>query len=230
MRLPVAVDAAISVLPEIPDLSSAEVPAEDWGDWVFTQLGTALDATMLRVMQVVVDAVMIPRPEEAGALRASAEKFLKSEVQGDPGRFFSFADRRPAPVAVSGRFRRSLSGGVVVAREFTTAYRPYGADAPPRGSTNGDPILVEHWMHEPERARGTVLAAHGFSMGQPRIDAIAMFAAQWFERGLDVALITLPYHARRSPPGARFSGERFAAPDVMRLSDAVRQAIYEMRL
>ena len=59
-------------------------------------------------------------------------------------------------------------------------------------------------MHEREAPRATVLALHGFSMGQPRIDAFALFAAQWFRRGLDVALLTLPYHGARTPTRRAF--------------------------
>jgi pimeloyl-ACP methyl ester carboxylesterase len=66
-------------------------------------------------------------------------------------------------------------------------------------------------------------------MGNPRLDAFLLLASQWFRGGLDVALLTLPHHGARTPPGARFSGERFAVPHVARLSEAVREAIYEIR-
>jgi alpha-beta hydrolase superfamily lysophospholipase len=91
------------------------------------------------------------------------------------------------------------------------------------------PILVDHWVHAPARPRGTVLALHGFAMGNPRIDAMVLLASHWYERGLDVALLTLPHHGARTPDGARFSGEHFALPHVARLSEAVREAIYEIR-
>jgi esterase/lipase len=120
---------------------------------------------------------------------------------------------------------------LIVDRVFDISYRPYfPEEANRRIVPRSDRVLVQHWMHEPKRPKATVLAVHGFSMGQPRIDAFAMFAAQWFQRGLDVALLTLPYHGARTPRDARFSGERFAAPRVNQLSEAVRQAIYEMRM
>jgi pimeloyl-ACP methyl ester carboxylesterase len=73
-----------------------------------------------------------------------------------------------------------------------------------------------------------VIALHGFTMGSPRIDAVALFADALYRRGLDVALVTLPFHGRRTPPQARFSGERFAVPEVARLNEAVRQSVYEI--
>jgi dienelactone hydrolase len=66
-------------------------------------------------------------------------------------------------------------------------------------------------------------------MGRPRVDAMILMASQWYERGLDVVLVTLPYHGARTPADARFSGEHFAMPDVSRLSEAVREAVYEIR-
>jgi dienelactone hydrolase len=217
---------------EIPGLARTDLPQEHWDEWLLTRLGSALDGAMLQAMRFVVDAVLMPRPEDLPALRASAERFVIGELWDEPRRFFAFVDQPVAPVAVSSRFRRSLKGGAIFAREFATAYQPYYHDegvAEP-GALFWDKVLVEHWVHEPEAPLGTVLAVHGFSMGYPRIDAIALFAAQCFRAGLDVALLTLPFHGPRTPADARFSGERFAVPHVARLNDAVRQAIYEIHV
>ncbi len=77
-------------------------------------------------------------------------------------------------------------------------------------------------------ARATVVALHGFTMGYPRLDGFALFAADLFRAGFDVALVTLPAHGARTPAGARFSGERFAMPRVDQLNAVVRQAAYEI--
>jgi pimeloyl-ACP methyl ester carboxylesterase len=60
--------------------------------------------------------------------------------------------------------------------------------------------------------------------------AAALLAPEWFSRGMDVALLTLPDHGARRPPETRFSGGRFAMPEVAALAEAVRQATYEIRL
>jgi esterase/lipase len=67
-------------------------------------------------------------------------------------------------------------------------------------------------------------------MGNPRIDAFAMMAKDWYRNGLDVALMTLPYHSVRAPDDATFSGDRFAVPHVTLLAEAVREATYEIWL
>jgi pimeloyl-ACP methyl ester carboxylesterase len=217
---------------EIAGLPAVQLADErTLGERLLTRLGSTLDGMVLQAMRLVVDRLMMPQPEELPAHRRSAEPFVAGDLWTDPRRFFSFVDEPAAPVDVSGRYRRSLSGGTVMAREFTTAYRPYHdsetvtADAPPT-----DRVLVEHWAHQPRRGRATVVALHGFSMGYPRMDAFALFAGPCFDAGYDVALVTLPFHGPRTPRDARFSGERFAVPRVERLNEAVRQAVYEIHV
>lgn len=221
-----------STLSEIPGLTVVDLPEEGWGAWLLTQLGSTLDGALLQAMRFVVDATMMPRPADLPALRASADRFLTGELWDEPRRFFAFVDQPVAPVGVASRYRRALIGGSVIAREFTTAYQPYHFPETGSGASAAPPdsVLVEHWRHHPGRPLATVLALHGFSMGYRRIDAIALFAAQCFREGLDVALLTLPFHGPRAPADARFSGERFAMPDVGRLNEAVRQAIYEIHV
>ena len=220
-------------MPEIAELPAVQLADErNLGEWLLTRVGSTLDATVLQAMRLVVDATMMPHPEDLPAHRASAQPFVIGELWAEPRRFFSFVDEPATPVRISGRHRRSLNGGSIVARELTTAYQPYhwpGAVACDN-VTAPDKILVEHWIHEPPRGRATIVALHGFSMGYPRIDAFALFAAQCFAAGFDVALVTLPFHGSRTPPDARFSGERFAMPHVARLNEAVRQAIYEIHV
>jgi len=221
-----------SMLLDLPEVTPTDLPAEGWGDWMLTRIGQALDGTMLQAMGYAVDALLLPRPEHLPALRASAEPLLQGELWNTPRTFFDFVDRPVAPVDHTARYQRTLRGGVVIAREFTTGYRPHAGLAPFMGTraADTDTLLVEHWMHEPQCPAATVVALHGFTMGYPRMDAFAMFAGQFFERGFDVALVTLPFHGRRTPKDARFSGERFAVPHVAKLADAARQAIYEVHL
>jgi hypothetical protein len=206
-------------------LLPAELSTESWPNRLLTGFGTALDGTVLRAMQLVVERALIPDPEHLEALRESAQTMLAPELQANPRRFFSFLDEPPHPLRMKSRFRRRIEGGRVITHRIESDYVPFDAEIP--GSDG--PILVEHWVHEPGRPRGTVLALHGFTMGNPRIDAFMLLASHWYRRGLDVALLTLPHHGDRTSSDARFSGERFAVPHVARLSEAVREAIYEIR-
>lgn len=210
---------------DVSALPAPRLPREAWGTRLFTGVSSALDATVLRAMQIVVERALIPDPENVAALRDSVRTTLAPELQAEPRRFFSFLAEPPHPVRMTSRFRRRIAGGSVIARRIESDYLPYA----PGVLGSAGPIPVDHWVHEPTLRRGTVLALHGFTMGNPRIDATVLLASHWFRRGLDVALLTLPHHGARKPADARFSGEQFAVPDVTRLGEAVREAIYEIR-
>jgi hypothetical protein len=218
----------------LPRLPSALLPAEGFLGSAFTRLSQALDASVLRAMQIVVERALIPDPDDVDALRDSARALLSDPLlERDPARYFAFVDQPVPPLVVSSRRRRAIPGGRVVSRRLTSEYRayPYAIAQTGLSVSNGDPILLEHWMHDGAAAtRGTVVAIHGFAMGRPRIDALALFARDWFDRGLDVALVTLPHHGARTPAGARFSGEWFAVPHVTRVAESVREALYEIHV
>jgi hypothetical protein len=214
-----------ALLPLEP-LPAAHLPREAWSSRLLTEIGTALDGSVMRAMQLVVERALIPDPEDVDALRRSAEPLLAPDLQEDPRRFFSFLDDPLRPTESTRRLRRRLEGGAAYGCRIESDYAPLLVGVNDDEST---PIHVELWQHENRPSRGTVVALHGFTMGRPRIDAVVLMASHWYEQGLDVALLTLPYHGARTPSGARFSGEHFAMPDVGRLGEAVREAVYEIR-
>jgi hypothetical protein len=216
----------MSAAPAIPELEHVELPAEPGGGRLLTGVGIALDSAVLAAMQRAVDLALMPSPDELPGLLASAELMLEPGLQREPQRFFAFSDELLRTPEVRDRRMRRLSGGVAVSRELVYRYVPHG----PSDEGSLETLHLEHWMHRPAHPRATVVTVHGFTMGQPRVDAFVLFARHWFRRGLDVALITLPHHGVRTPADSRFSGERFAVPHVARLSESVRQAIFELRL
>jgi dienelactone hydrolase len=211
-------------------LAPLEIPAlplEHWGDRLLTQISGAVDGTVLQAARLAVDAVLMPRPDAIPAMRATAARFLEGELRRDPRLFLAFADEPIEPASDTCRQRRVLPGGAVLSRRFVVPYTPFGEGS---GTTEAhDTVRVEHWMHDDSRSRPTVLALHGFSMGYPRFDAVALFAGELYRSGLDVALMTLPYHGRRAPADSRFSGEQFTATDIGQLNEAMRRAAYEIQ-
>jgi pimeloyl-ACP methyl ester carboxylesterase len=205
-------------------LAATALPPESLGGRVLTQIGRALDGAVLQAARLAIDAALMPRVEELPDMLATAQPFLEGELRADPQRYLAVA-REPAELpAQRERRRRSLRGGAVYARRFSVPYRSYFDSS----KVSTDSVHVEHWMHGGAARRPTVLALHGFGMGYPRMDAFALFAAELYARGFDVALMTLPYHGARTPPGARFSGQRFTAVDVLQLNEAMRRAAVEV--
>ena len=206
-------------LPRLPELPTPRFDAGSWNDWLLTGFARVVDGVMLRAMTMVVDAVLLPAPEDVAEMRAAAARILATEPWLEPRAFFPFITDDVRPLHVESRRRRQLAGGEVVARRFDCDYER--ADAT-------DTVPVEHWMHEGDAPRATVLSLHGFTVGHPRFDGFALFANDLYRAGFDIALLTLPSHGVRAPAGARFSGERFALPRVDQLNEVVRQAVYEI--
>lgn len=215
-----AADPMLSALP------AAALPAEAWSDRLFTTIGVGLDAALVETMRRVIALTVMPSATDLPRLRQAAAPFMRGPLAADPRQFFAFLDApTEAPEPITTR-QRQRPGGVVSSRRFSSGYVAFGAGA----DETQDAILLEHWTHEQRAPRGTILALHGFSMGTPRVDAWALFASAWFARGLDVALLTLPYHGARTPAGARFSGQRFTDPNPAVMHESVRRAIYEVQL
>lgn len=186
-----------------------------------------MDVAALAAGQRLVDAFVIRDPDELPALRSSAEAVLDSALLESPGAFFDFGGAEPAPAQRRQRGVRLTARCERASWELAGGYVPYGEEQP---AAEIGPVHIEHWSQRGRAPRGTVIALHGFGMGSPRAGAFALFASDWVDRGLDVVLVTLPDHGARKPAAARFSGERFAVPNVQALGEAVRQAIYEVRL
>jgi hypothetical protein len=85
--------------------------------------------------------------------------------------------------------------------------------------------LLEHRSSD----RPWLLCVHGFGMGQPGLDLRA-FRALHLHRalGLNVALLTLPFHGRRNP-GSRTSSPPMPSVDVLDTVHGLAQAVWDVR-
>lgn len=201
-----------------------------WADTALTRVGTALDRAMLAGMRLAFAETIRPAGHDAGSLAESAAPYVDETLRREPRRFFSFLDATVPPPAPRTVARRPLDGGEVVVRELDSPYAPWHAsDSWPPCPENAR-VPLQHWTHRSRTPRATVIALHGFTMGQPWIDARVLMAAEWFAHGYDVVLPVLPFHGPRAPRGARYSGEAFASWDVRRLNEAVRQAVHDVDL
>jgi hypothetical protein len=213
-----------------PVLDPVLLPDEPWREQALTWIGSLLDRAILTGMRLAFEAAVRPTENDLPHVRTSAAPYLVEHLQRDPRSFFSFLDEPPAAAALVSEPGSALPGGAIVCRRFETRYEAYHCDPARASCVENDVVAVQHWMHADRSAPATVLALHGFTMGQPRIDAHILMAARWFALGLDVALLTLPYHGARSPRTARYSGELFGSWDVGRLNEAVRQAVCDVQL
>jgi hypothetical protein len=202
---------------------------EPWALGLLTWIGGALDRAMLRGMSLAFEAALVLPEHDYPALRDSARPYTMPALAANPLRFFAGYDDLPATVpTVDGA--QDFPGGTISSLRFPSDYVPFhdafGASADCRAN---DQIFVEHWAHTTRPARGTMIALHGLTMGTPAIDARVMMVDRWFAAGLDVAMMTLPFHGRRAPAHCRYSGELFASWHVGRLNEAVRQSVFDVQ-
>jgi len=201
---------------------------------VVTSLAAMLDRSLMRAVSYVVQRQVLPRDVDLDTLRDSIRAMLGSELLANPQAFFPFVSQLEKPRATNpgvfqSTLRRRIRGGVIYRCSLQGTYRhdvhlPSSAAAMP----GRDAIRFEHWVHDPGKARGSVIVLHGFAMGWPVIDALAMSAGKWFALGFNVLLLTLPDHGPRRPPGALLSGQSFTVPHAVQLAAAVRRAVYEI--
>jgi pimeloyl-ACP methyl ester carboxylesterase len=219
---------------EIPKLRRVSVPQQSGADALVTTLAALLDRSVMRTVTFVVEKRILPREADLATLRDSIRVMLNTELIDAPGSFFSFVhkletSRTAQQATLKTYYRRRIKGGTAQRCKLDSRYRHFPQLPPPDShSLVRDSIQFEHWEHAPGVARGSVIVLHGFAMGWPVIDAVALSANGWFELGFDVILLTLPDHGPRRASGTAFSGQSFTVPHAVHLAAAVRRAIHEI--
>ena len=225
----------VAMSPEmIPKLRQVITPKQSGVDALITSLTAKLDRSLMRAVTFIIEKRVLSHDSDLDSLRDSICAMLDTGLIDRPRDFFQFVQQLesssgPGPFKLHTSDRRKLKGGKVYRRQLESGYQHYPEMLPPDPTTEkNDPIMFEHWVHKSDSAKGTVIVLHGFAMGWPVIDAVALSARQWFERGLDVVLLTLPDHGPRRDPDALFSGQSYTVPHAFSLAIAVRQAIHEI--
>ena len=206
----------VIVSPEaIPKLRRVSVPRQSGKDALVSSLAALVDRSLMRTVSFVVERRILPRDVDLDMLRESIHIMLATNLIERPQEFFHFVQKlesgnASSPARLYTRERRRIKGGKIYRRQIRSVYQHYPHLPLPESATEeNDAIQFEHWVHDPDREMGSVIVLHGFAMGWPVIDAMAMSAGQWFARGFNVILLTLPDHGPRRTPGTLFSGAKF---------------------
>jgi hypothetical protein len=208
-------DAGVDLLPR------------SWRDGARSRFGAMLDRLAMRGMGFAFDRTLMPDAGELARVRRSAAPYVTRELRADPRRFFAFLEDEPR-IEAREIARRAIPGGTVASVELAAPYAPFWRDPAAAPCPANERVPIAHWVHDGP-APATVLALHGFTMGDPACDAAVLMAPEWFALGCDVVLMTLPFHGTRTPATARYSGELFASWHVGRLNEAVRQSIADVQ-
>lgn len=199
--------------------------ARSWREESRSRIGGWLDRLAMSGMCRAFDATLMPGPAELDAVRASATPYVTPALRAEPDRFFAFLDDPTADLEARAQGHRAIAGGAIARHVLASPYMPFDPSA--RSAPSNAWMPIEHWRHD-RPAPASILAVHGFTMGDPSIDAAALMAPEWFALGLDVVLVTLPFHGERTPVEAHYSGELFASWHVGALNEAVRHSIFDL--
>ncbi len=153
--------------------------------------------------------------------------YCQQHLVNNPEQFFTPPVDSPR---VSERCVHKLECGEVVDLEFSSRYKvqfPQVARTLSRYPEN-QRVHVRLWRHR-EQAKCTVVAVHGWTMGDQRLNSLAFLPGTFYKHGFDVALIELPFHGRRKPKSSVPGELLFPSANVGRTNESIAQAISDLR-
>jgi hypothetical protein len=87
---------------------------------------------------------------------------------------------------------------------------------------------MQHWRHA-SGPRPTIIVVHGWAASPWGVNA-AFFSLPWFyNRGYDVALVTLPFHGRRRERHSAYSGSGLFSHGIAHVVESIAQGVYDVR-
>ncbi len=96
--------------------------------------------------------------------------------------------------------------------------------------TENQTSYVRLWEHaEPNTDRPTIIAIHGWTMGDQRVNSLAFLPGFLFSIGCNVALVELPFHGRRKPSEAQAGQIPFPSADPLLTTIGVAHSLRDLR-
>jgi pimeloyl-ACP methyl ester carboxylesterase len=87
---------------------------------------------------------------------------------------------------------------------------------------------VRFWEHSGDpSSRQTIVAIHGWTMGDQRVNSLAFLPGLFYSLGWNVALVELPFHGRRVDPTSR--DPLFPSVDPVKTCVGMAHALYDLR-
>lgn len=121
-----------------------------------------------------------------------------------------------------------FADGRVMDIEFNSPFRPHHPAARRYFARHKENRTAHArlWRHDQEPL-ATVLAIHGWTMGDQRLNSLAFLPGLLYRLGFDVAIVELPFHGRRARGGTREMV--FPSVNVIRTNEGIAQAIADIR-
>ncbi len=172
---------------------------------------------------------LLYRPGEPATTDLNVARVYQRELfTANPERFFDVPPE-PPPVSLGELcvtrtyFRQSFT--------FPSPYRPLSDAFAQRYASYHETHTMHGWIYRPitGRSRATLLLMHGWTGGRYWWEERSFIPWLCRDCGYRVVALVHPYHGARTPAAARFSGEFFISPDLVRTVEACRQAVIDAR-
>lgn len=90
--------------------------------------------------------------------------------------------------------------------------------------------FVRLWEHNDQvQGRTTVVAVHGWTMGDQRVNSLAFMPGLLYSLGANVALVELPFHGRRRPHDVPQEDPLFPSIDPVKTCVAMAHSLHDLR-
>lgn len=91
-----------------------------------------------------------------------------------------------------------------------------------------DSVRIRHWKHDKGVGKGTIIAVHGWMLGDDKAKALTMVPGYFYSLGFDVLVYELPFHGGRAPKDIH-PLKIFPSIDPVITNESFAQAIFELR-
>lgn len=174
---------------------------------------------------------------EQGLFRIDSDTLLRGvdfyrlkEWQDNPEKFFIAPS---LPKTIKETSFHGLTDGEVIDISFESAYqvRNQQVEEAFNKYKENRTVHARLWKHD-RPALGTMIAVHGWTMGDQRLNSLAFLPGLFYQLGLNVALFELPFHGRRRPQEKTVTdaaAHLFPSTDIARTNEAMGQAISDLR-
>jgi pimeloyl-ACP methyl ester carboxylesterase len=164
---------------------------------------------------------------ETGQLKDWIAFYSQKNLKKSPEKFFT--PRKTIP-KVKETLLHNLGDGEVLDISFKSNYKvKCEAYAEEYDSFLANrTVYARMWRHS-KKAKATMVALHGWTMDDPRITALAFLPGFFYQLGLDVVMVELPFHGKRLCKDAAGKRISFPAPHIARTNEGMGQAISDLR-
>ncbi len=190
-------------------------------DRVMTRLAKSLESVSLEIFAPALDvAALKTQSITLSLLRSNGEM---TALFAHP---ISISEPRITPI-------HGFPDGAVFDLEFSSHFpeRGWSHDSGYISTEENTTSFVRLWEHREAREdRMTIIAVHGWTMGDQRVNSLAFLPGLLFSLGCNVALVELPFHGRRRPKGIPDDLPLFPSADPVRTCLAMAHALYDLRI